>query len=532
MRTLKKLSIPQDEAGVAGDYLDVNLITNSVMATTPNFSALIIDDDKELCKMLSLILNKEGYKTYVANDGNTGLAIFTRELPTVVLLDVRMPGMDGIEVLKQIKKISSDTPVIIVTAYGKVQSAVEAIKLGAYDYISKPCVYDEFVLTVQRAIKERVVSEEVHALKTQFNQALPMFEQMGSSAEVVKIHDAIERVAQTNFTVVLFGETGSGKEVVARCIHHQSPRKDKPFIVVDCGSTPETLIESELFGYEKGAFTGADRKKMGFFENASGGTLFFDEIGNLPMTMQNKLLRTLQERRIRPVGGDKEIEVDVRIITAGNERLDSLVKSGRFRMDLYQRLNEYHIDIPPLRQRKDDIVFLSMRFLRIVNRELGKEIRGFTKDAVEMLMAYDWPGNVRELRNVVRRAALLASDIIEPAHLPIAGDKPPALLLNTQGPQQTSGQTSEGALGTNKPGEKAKQDFFVDFDNGKEFSLQKCIESVEKDLIEEALKRTNGNKRQASKILKIDYKTMHYKVKEYGIKIQTTAEITSDGGRG
>lgn len=472
--------------------------------------------------MLSLIMSKEGYKTYIANDGNTGLAIFHKESPTVVFLDVRMPGMDGIQVLKQIKKVSRETPVIIITAYGKVQSAVEAIRLGAYDYISKPCVQDEIVLTVQRAIRERTMEAEIHTLKTQLNQVLPIFEQMGSSAAIVKINDAVERIAQTNFTVVLYGETGSGKEVVARCIHNRSPRKDKPFVVVDCGSIPETLIESELFGYEKGAFTGAEQKKAGLFENASGGTLFFDEIGNLPMSMQNKLLRTLQERRIRCLGSDKETEVDVRIIAAGNERLDSLVKLGRFRLDLYHRLNEYHIDIPPLRQRKDDIIFLSMRFLNITNRELNKDIRGFTKDAVETLLSYDWPGNVRELRNVIRQAALPASDIIESAFLPI----------NTPRPAQIPCQTTDAVSDAIKLGEKTRPSFFIDYadlEKEKDFSLQKCIESLERKLIEEALKRTNGNKRQASLMLKIDYKTMHYKVKEYGIRIQTTTEITSDG---
>lgn len=458
-----------------------------------------------------------------------------------------MPGMDGIEVLKQIKKISSETPVVIITAYGRVQSAVEAIKLGAYDYLSKPFDNDEIVITVQRAIKERAMQQEIHALKAQLNHAMPLFEQMGHSDAIIKLNELVDRVAPTNCTVVLYGETGSGKEVVARYIHNRSPRRDKPFVAVDCGSIPETLIESELFGYEKGAFTGADQQKAGQFENASGSTLFLDEIGNLPISMQNKLLRALQERQVRRLGGNKEIAVDVRVIVAGNERLESLVKSGRFRMDLYQRLNEFHIEIPPLRKRKDDIVFLSKWFLDATNTELNKHVHGFTKEALDILLAYNWPGNVRELRNVIRRAVLLSSEMIEPAYLPP--------LTNTLEPEQSTSraakpffvETHDSASlhrEENKdqvmPGEQAtglsgsenttKQTISldVDMDNDKEFSLHACIESIEKKLIENALIWTQGNKSKAAKILKIDYSTLHYKIKEYRIKILTRTEIVRD----
>ncbi|MEK7776048.1 MAG: sigma-54 dependent transcriptional regulator, partial [Planctomycetota bacterium] len=375
------------------------MVNRTATAMNDHNSVLIIDDDIKLCHVLSIVINKAGYTTYTANDGRAGIEMFHKESPAVVVLDLRMSGMDGIEVLKQIKKISSETPVIIITAYSRVQSAVEAIKLGAYDYLSKPFDNDEIVITVQRAIRERAMQQEIHALKTQLNHAMPLFEQMGHSDAIIKLNELVDRVAPTNFTVVLYGETGSGKEVVARYIHNRSPRGDKPFVVVDCGSIPETLIESELFGYEKGAFTGADRQKAGQFENASGGTLFLDEIGNLPVSMQNKLLRALQERQVRRLGGDKETAVDVRVVVAGNERLESLVKSGRFRMDLYQRLNEFHIEIPPLRKRKDDIVFLSKWFLDATNTELNKHVHGFTKEALDRLLAYNWPGNVRELRN-------------------------------------------------------------------------------------------------------------------------------------
>ena len=490
------------------------------MVTDSNISVLIIDDEVDMCDMLSHVLNQAGFITYAAHDGNTGLEIFNEKLPSVVILDLRMPGMNGMDVLKQIKHTGSETPVIIITAHGQIQSAVEAIKHGAYNYFNKPFDNEEVVLTVEKALEERAMRQEIRMLKTQLSFAMPLYEQMGNSAEIAKVNESVACVAPTNFTVVIYGETGSGKELIAQSIHNRSPRCDKPFVVVDCGSIPETLIESELFGFEKGAFTGADQKKAGQFEIASGGTIFLDEIGNLPKPMQGKLLRVLQERRIRRLGSNKEIDVEVRVVVAGNERLEYLVESGHFRMDLYQRLNEFCIEIPPLRQRKDDIVFLCKRFMDITNKELNKNIRGITKEALEILLTYNWPGNVRELKNVIRRAVLLAVDIVEPKHL----------LIKTQEQKQESspaaGQMASAA------DQKADQAIPLDLDmnNGNSPSLRdvvaKCVENAEKKLISEVLKRTGGNKSQAARILKIDYKTMHYKVKNYGIKIQTTTEIT------
>ena len=283
-------------------------------------------------------------------------------------------------------------------------------------------------------------------------------------------------------------------------------------MVVDCGSIPETLIESELFGYEKGAFTGADQRKAGQFEMANGGTLFLDEIGNLPKSMQGKLLRVLQERRIRRLGGNKEIDIDLRVIAAGNERLESLVVSRHFRMDLYQRLNEFHIEIPPLQHRKDDIIFLSKRFLDITNKELSKNISGITKEALGLLMAYHWPGNVRELKNVIRRAVLLAEDKIETGHLPVN------VLEPERGSEDVSKQTGK------EPDQKTGQTMLLDFDinAGKGVSfhdlIAQCVESAEKKVLTETLKQTHGNKRLAAKILKIDYKTIFYKCRKYGIE--------------
>lgn len=490
------------------------------MKNNNNYPAnvLIVDDDVKLCAVIALVLKKAGYNVYTANDGNTGLKIFQRESPDVVVLDLRMPGADGIEILKKIKKISAETPVIIITAYGEIQSAVEAVKFGAYDYLSKPFANEEIVLAVERAVKERAVQREIHTLKQQLNRSLPLFEQMGSSDKIIKLNEAVEKVAATNITVLLYGETGTGKEVVARYIHECSPRKDKPFVAVDCGSIPESLIESELFGYEKGAFTGAEQRKTGQFEHASGGTLFLDEIGNMPKSMQGKLLRVLEERRIWKLGGSEETEIDVRIIAAGNARLEYLVESGQFRMDLYQRLNEFHIDVPPLRQRKEDVLFLSKRFLDIANRELGKDIPGLTKESLDMLIAYDWPGNVRELKNVIRRAVILSAGMIEPSSLPVS--------ISAAKHGEISGIS---AMATQKPDVplSAKQTISldVDMDNDRDFSLRSCIENIERILIETALSITHGNKSRAAKMLKIDYSTMHYKIKEYGIKMLTKTKI-------
>lgn len=488
--------------------------------TDRNTKVLIIDDESDVCEVLSYILTQAGYTTCIAHDGITGIDIFNGESPDIVILDLCMPGNNGINVLKQIKDAGRETPVIIITAYGEIRTAVEAIKLGACNYFTKPFNNEEILLSIKRAIDERMMRQEIHILRTQLSLAMPLFDQMGSGAEIVKLNELIKRVAPTNFTVVIYGETGTGKEVVARNIHDLSHRKDRPFVVVDCGSIPETLIESELFGFEKGAFTGAVQKKAGYFEAASGGTIFFDEIGNLPMSMQCKMLRVLQERKISHLGSHKEVEIDARVIVAGNERLESLVESGRFRMDLYQRLNEFCIEVPALRKRKDDIIFLCKRFLDITNKELGKQVHGFTKEALETLLTYDWPGNVRELKNVVRRAVLLASEIIDHGHLSLN-------TLNTeQGLSQVAEQTASTAY--RKDGQAVCLD--LDINNGKDISLRdmvsKCVESTEKIMITEVLKQTNGNKSRAARILKIDYKTMHYKIKKYGIALQDKDEIT------
>ena len=461
-----------------------------------NTKILIVDDLQDMRILLANVLKKEGYKTITAKDGFTAIEFVKKKLPDAVIIDVNMPEMDGIEVMKQVKKINDNIPIILITAYGEVEAAVQTVKLGAYDYIEKPFDNAKIIITLNNALNEYSLRYEVKKLRFNLKGEASLFEQMGSSNEVKKVFNLVKSVSPTNFTVILYGETGSGKELVARAIHNQSLRSKNVFVAVDCGAIPETLIESELFGYEKGAFTGAEEKREGYFELASKGTLFLDEIGNLPIKMQSKLLRVLEERNIRRLGGKEDIEVDIRVIVAGNIQLNKLVQAEEFREDLYHRLNEFTVEIPPLRNRKEDIIYLSKRFLDESNLELNKNVRGFSELALEYLLNYNWPGNVRELRNEVRRAVLMAVDMIEPVNIPI----------------KKSGSNIDSSV------HPISQLINVEKDTCSKFSLKDIVKEIEKHAIIDVLKHTGGNKSKAARMLKIDYKTLHYKIKEYGIK--------------
>ncbi|ODS30951.1 MAG: response regulator [Candidatus Scalindua rubra] len=463
---------------------------------------LVVDDEVKACELLKRFLKTKEYDVITSNSGEDAIEKVKNEKPDVILLDVRMPGMDGIEVLKQLRELAPLLPVILVTAYGKIDNAVQAVKLGAYDYLTKPLDNEKIMVTLRNALTELYLKREVRMLRSNLKESAPLFKLMGSSDEIKRVYDQVNSVSPTNFTVILYGETGSGKELVAKAVHNQSLRKNGEFVAIDCGAIPETLIESEFFGYERGAFTGADKRKEGYFETASKGTLFLDEIGNLPRHMQSKLLRSLEERRIRRLGGKKDKLIDVRIIVASNEKLGNLVNAGKFREDLYHRLNEFTIEIPPLRKRKNDIVYLSKRFLDEVKLELNKNVTGFSTSAIECLFDYDWPGNVRELRNVIRKAVLTSSnnEMIEDQYLPI---------------EKSSLKTDSGDFQTTQP-------LKVEIDGYEGFSLKdiakKGLSKIEKNVIMDVLKRTGGNKSKAAKILKIDNTTMHYKIKEYGIR--------------
>jgi len=456
---------------------------------------LIIDDEPDIRHVLSELLQTEGFEVSQADCGETGLKLIKKDAIDLVLLDKVIPEkMNGIEVLKEIKKLDPTIIVIILTGYGELKSAVEAMKSGAYDYLTKPFDKDELLLTVKRALETRSLTIEVKNLRGRLATRQSLEVMMGNSNVIKRIHSQVEKVATTDFTVLLQGESGTGKEIVAQAIHNLSLRKDGPFVAVDCGAIPDTLVESELFGYEKGAFTGADSRKEGQFELAHQGTIFLDEISNLPFQVQKKLLRLIQEKKVQHLGGKKVINVDVRIIAATNENVVHLVETGHFRSDLFYRLAEFMIVMPPLREREEDILHLADRFLKEANQELKKQIQGFTNEAKKMLLCYKWKGNVRELKNVIRRAVLLSEGDIGIEQL---------LFDNTK----FSAIDSE---------------YQVDLNDT--YSLRQItkdnVAKIEKYVIHKALIQTRGNKNKAAKLLEVDYKTLHTKIKNYGINIR------------
>jgi two-component system nitrogen regulation response regulator GlnG len=453
---------------------------------------LIIDDDKQICVILSDLVKKEGFEALTAYEGEKALSIVRSEDPDLMLVDMMLPGMDGMEVMRQVKEIVPELPVVFITAHADARGAVNAIKAGAHDYLSKPFDNHEVIRVVHRALAERELKLKVRHLSSQISN-LPLKEKMGPSDAVARLISEVNRVAESNFSVIIIGETGSGKEVVARAIHEASPRSQGPFIPVDCGAIPETLLESELFGHEKGAFTGADSKKLGKFEIAQGGTLFLDEISNMPLGSQAKILRALQEKKVYRVGGTKPLSVNVRLLVASNQDLHEMALSGSFRRDLFYRLNEFTITIPPLRERKDDIPYLGKRFLDQANMELNKQVKGFSESALNVLFSYNWPGNVRQLRSIIRRAALLAGDVITEKHLELKRVDVPGMAFTPK------------VQGTPWKNSSLKE------------ILHQSVMAVEREVLSEVLKTTGGNKAKAARLLQIDYKTIHEKVKKLGI---------------
>ena len=375
---------------------------------------LIIDDDLDMCSLLSRFLNKKGYEAEVALNGAKGLARFNEEHFDIVLCDFRLGDRNGKEVLLKIKEIKPETIVIIITGYSDIKTAVDVIKMGAFDYITKPLIPDEVINVIEKAIatpSDKAVAPSTNA-KPQKNKKKYVMSAnkeflIGQDGETARVYSQIEIVAATNYSIILYGESGTGKEVMAKTIHQTSNRKNKPFVAMDCGTLSKELAGSELFGHVKGAFTGAITDKEGHFELANGGTLFLDEVSNLSPEVQAALLRVIQERKFKRVGGTKEMDVDVRIIVASNENLQDSYKKGKFREDLYHRFNEFSINLPPLRERKVDIPLFADFFLDKTNEELNKNIEGYEDDVLEMFINYEWPGNLREFRNVVRRAVLL-----------------------------------------------------------------------------------------------------------------------------
>ncbi|MBN1384556.1 MAG: sigma-54-dependent Fis family transcriptional regulator [Elusimicrobia bacterium] len=463
---------------------------------------LIIDDDQDMCIALSDLLKEDGFNTLTAYNGNDGLKITEENQPDLILLDYELPDIDGMKVLEKIKKIDKNLPVVMLTAYGKIKSAVQAMKAGAFDYITKPFENEEISLIVKKAVQIQKLGQEVKVLRQRLEEKKEFPVLIGKSSVMQEIFEQIKKVALTDFAVFLQGESGTGKEVVARTIHSESLRKEKPFITVDCGALPETLIESELLGYEKGAFTGADKSKLGQFELAEGGTIFLDEITNLTPATQAKLLRVIQEKEIQHLGGKKKISVNVRIITASNLPLEKTVREGRLREDLYHRINEFNIQLPPLQQRNQDIILLANHFLKETNEELHKQVKKISSKAISLLERYNWPGNVRELRNTVRRAVLLADDTVLPKHFQVS--------LSRSYVQKR---------------DKLQTAFLKDLDSkkteNKATSLKraktKTVESIEKKSIQEALLKTGYHRGKVAKTLGIGYRTLYNKMKKYGL---------------
>jgi len=462
---------------------------------------LIVEDNKDMQFLLSNILKGAGYETLVAGDGKKAFKETKRWSPDLVLLDIRLPDMDGMAVLEVIKKLNFDLIIIMLTAYGDIKEAVHAMKLGAFEYITKPFDNDELLITIKRSLQTQYLSREVQSLRRQLGEKTAsdlIAELTGESQRMKQILKQIDMVSSTNMTVVIQGESGTGKELIAKLIHRKSERCDKAFVAIDCGAIPESLVESELFGYEKGAFTGADSLKEGKFEQANGGTLFLDEVTNLPDSAQAKLLRILQEKKLQHLGGKRDIKVDVRIIAASNVDLQDVLKVGTFRSDLFHRLNEFPVVLPALRERKADIPFLANRFLEEAKKEFNKDIKDFSPELMEILLDYHWPGNVRELKNTVRRAALMSnSDVIMPEHLPLCKDLP-----------------------ANKENVSEKDDYVKELQRGISLNKigKKVMDDIEHDIIIQTLIQTDGNKAKAARMLKIDRATLYSKIKKYQIE--------------
>jgi len=445
-------------------------------------TVLVVDDERSLLDSLQKTLDKEGYRVLVAERGSEALELMSREPIEVVLSDVKMPEMDGLELLRVIKKKDPDVEVVLFTGYGTIELAVEAMKEGAYDFITKPFKRVHILKTVEKAFEKRSLTQENKYLRDQLEGSYRFDKIVGESRAIKDVMGMVERVAALNSNVLIIGESGTGKELVARAIHFNSPRRRARFVPINCGAIPENLIESELFGHVRGAFTGAMRDKEGLFKTAAGGTLFLDEIGNVPLHLQVKLLRAIEEKEILPVGSTRSQKIDARIIAASNKDLSKEVEKGTFREDLFYRLNVVEIRIPPLRDRREDIPLLVDHFIRIHNQELKKQIRGLDDRTLDILMNYPWKGNVRELDNVIERAMILCDDeLIQPHHLPqmFAGVKPTTVVVN---------------------------------------DLKESVREFERRQILQALEQTNFDKRKTAKLLGLSQSSLYRKMAELDIK--------------
>jgi two-component system response regulator PilR (NtrC family) len=442
---------------------------------------LVVDDEKSMREILEIFLTSEGYKVSVAENGEKAIDAVKKDIYDLVITDMNMPKVGGLELLKNVKQLNPDTIVVIITAFGTTESAVEAMKLGSYDYIQKPFQMDDIRLVVKNALEKQKLQKDVSILKQQLKP--PSLENIiGSSQSMQTLFSVISKTAESNASVLIIGESGTGKELAAKAIHSLSPRKDNHFVAINCAAIPEGLLESELFGHMKGAFTGAASNKQGLFELANEGTLFLDEIGEMPMSLQAKLLRVIEGGTFRRVGGLSDLQVDVRIVSATNKNVQDLIEKNLFREDLYFRLNVLSVKIPPLRERRDDIPLLIDHFLK----KFAGDRKQFSKEAIETLSNYKWKGNVRELENITERVVLLCdSDVIDIENLP----------------EEIKSMPGKAKVALPESG----------------MDIEKLMEDTEKAYLLKALEKTNGVKTEAAKLLKITFRSLRHKLKKYGI---------------
>ncbi|WP_058912813.1 acetoacetate metabolism transcriptional regulator AtoC [Entomohabitans teleogrylli] len=463
-----------------------------------NYRILIVDDEENVRRMLTTAFALAGQETFCAKDGREALQMFADHPPDVVLMDIRMPGLNGIEALQQMHALHPRIPVILMTAYAAVETAVEALRCGAFDYVIKPFDLDELQMVIQRALQLQSMKQEISYLHKALTESWQWGHILTTSPCMMEICRDTAKIALSQASVLISGESGTGKELIARAIHYNSRRSAGPFIKVNCAALPESLLESELFGHEKGAFTGAQMQRQGLFERAHQGTLLLDEVGEMPLNLQAKLLRVLQERELERIGGHQTIQVDIRIVAATNRDLAAMVEQGAFRQDLFYRLNVIHLEIPPLRERPEDIPLLANHFLQKFSAENQREIIDIDPAALALLSAWLWPGNIRELSNVIERAVIMSTGAII-----FSDDLPPALLSRQPG------------AGDEKPPAVPHE----------ERNLKDEMKRYEKQLILETLAQHEGNRTRSALVLGISRRALMYKLQEYGIDHAPRHEI-------
>ena len=463
---------------------------------------LAVDDEEVVCESIRRVLTGEGYEVRTTRSPREGLELVRTDVFDLMLLDVKMPEMDGIELLRAVRAVSPETEVIIVTGYATIETAVEAVKLGAFDYLEKPVSPPQLIVAAARALERKHLVDLTDRLRSELESRHKIGNVVCSSAKMRKVMRMVAKVAPTNSTVLITGETGTGKDVIARAIHYNSRRKDGPFVVADCASLSESLLESEIFGHVKGAFTGAVKDRKGLAETARGGTLFLDEIGTLSPQLQSSLLRLIEEREIRPVGSDKPVSVDVRLVAATNEDLEALVESGQFRQDLFYRLSVMTIHLPPLRERREEIPLLAHHFFEKFSEELDKEIAGITPQAMAALEAHDWPGNVRELEHVIERAVLLAEETVDLDAIP----------LGTRGGLVDWADVPDDArvLAARKKEIRARS-----------------VEQLERLFVLKALRSAGGNVSEAARSVGMKRPNLHALMRKYDIDASDTVPVES-----